>query len=80
MSDNNDPLFFDNNNNDKQKNGQNIWAVVTDDEDYKFLGVKQVRKIYHQTMKKELFIKFIKNVRQVLKTTHFTLSSTLKSF
>lgn len=49
------------------ENGQNIEAMEAG-EVYKYLGVKQARKIDHQAMKKELTTKFIKKVRRVLHT------------
>lgn len=48
------------------------WSVLNDidmevsDEVYKYLGVKQARKIQHQTMKTELITRFIERLMQVL--------------
>lgn len=58
------------------ENDQNIEAMGTV-EIYKNLGVKQVRKIEHQTMNKALTTMFTKIVVQVLKT-HLNIQNMFK--
>lgn len=49
------------------ENGKSI-VGMQEGELYKYLGIKQARRIDHQTMKTELTNVFVKRVRQVLKT------------